>query len=50
MIGIQRIKSDNLTFLYYFDHNWSSKSHFDAILVGLKTRIPYISDDKRNTF
>ena len=30
--------------LLFFYHNWSYRSNFEVILVGLETRLPYLSN------
>ena len=43
-IGRRRLDLDSLTFRYSFGHNWSCRSNFDVIPVGLETRLLYISN------
>jgi hypothetical protein len=43
-IGRRRLDLDSLTFRYLFYNNWSYMSNFEVILVGLETRLPYISN------
>jgi hypothetical protein len=40
----RRLDSDSLTFRYSFSHNWSYRSNFDVILIGMETTLPYLSN------
>ena len=46
----KKTRSDSLTFSYSFGYNWSYKLNFDVILVGMETRLSYLSNVIWNVF
>jgi len=40
----RRLDSNSLTFCCSFGHNWSYRSNFDVIIVGMETILPYLSN------